>query len=553
VHLRMLVIGGLLLAAGGGTPLSAGDPLGSLAEQLGLRERGGRFTCGLPLTLYVLEQGRSGRLPAGVNAAAFLSRPTMQTSILRNHFRIHFDTSGTEAGAMLDAAYQRIPGSAREYAEWIATLAESSYRAETTLLGYLPAPPDQGTGGGDEYDVYIRNLDTLQIYGRTIPEIPIGSRTSTTYIEVDNDFTFVTPDSLKGLPAAAVTLAHEYHHAIQLGNYGDWGFDNIWYYEMTSVWMEDIVFPDVNDYYSYLRSSSGHFHHPEIPFTAPQYIVYSRGIWCHFLARRFSSDLIRLSWENIISLPPLEALDLSLQAGAYNSTFRSAFAEWALWNYFTGVRTIPGQYYEDASSYPVMITGIVGFTPPGRSLSDVLAPFSSRYYQVLYHADTLALIPSNLDFESARIGDLQPQAYTYLLDVERPDPTYRETAAGIFVKLETAAPSVWYSWEIVNGGISSSPLREGLAFPNPFYPDGHSTLSIAVPVTAPATGSLSIFDASMNRVYSGEGTTSLLLGNFVFSWNGRTDNGAVAQTGVYIFVLDLPEQRITGKFALIRK
>jgi hypothetical protein len=549
----LLVAAGLLCMSGGSRMVQAGGALQSLAEQIGLQEPGGRATCGLPLTLYVAEQMRAGRMPAGIVPDGFLARPESQTDILRGRFRIHFDTSGTQAAAMLNGSYQPIPGTAREYAEWIAVLAESSYQVESVVLGYPGAPPDAGAGGGDEYDIYIRNLDTLRIYGRTVPELDLGQRRSTTYIEIDNDFTFVTADTLKGLPSAAVTLAHEYHHAIQLGNYGDWGFSNIWYYEMTSVWMEDVVFPDVNDFYSYLRSSSGHFRHPEVPFTSPQYIVYSRGIWCHYLARRFSSDLIRQSWQQIGSGVPLEALDAVLHLAPYNSTLRTAFAEWSLWNYFTGSRGIPGQYYPDAIWYPTMITAAIGFTPPSRSIADLLAPLSTRYTQVLFHADTLTVIPVNEDIDAALADDLQTQPYTYLLNVDRPDATYRETAAGIFVKLDTPVPSNWYSWELVNGGVSPTPLHEGVPFPNPFVPGGRAMLAIPVPVTSPTPGTLTIFDASMTRVYTADAISSLLLGNYVFTWTGTTESGATAQSGIYLFVLDLPERRLTGKFALIRK
>ncbi len=535
-------------------PLRAGDRAAAdLAVTLGFSSPEGRHTCGFPLTMFVAQQARAGRSAGGVDPLTFLERPFLQTSILSDHFRIHFDTTGNDAGAMLDASYQRIPGTARQYAEWIAVLAESTYRVETGTLGYPPAPPDQGIGGGEEEDIYIRNLDTLQIYGRTVPELQIGSRRSTTYMEIDNDFTFVTPDSLKGLPAAAVTLAHEYHHAIQLGNYGDWGFENIWYYEMTSVWMEDVVFPDVNDYYSYLRSSSGHFRHPEVPLTSPQYIVYSRGIWCHFLAHRFSPTLIRSSWEAVASFPPLDALDITLQGEPYGSTFKSAFAEWALWNYYTGTRAVPGRYYPEAAAYPLMTAAVIGFQPPSRSLPDALGPFAARYTQVLNRADTVTLIPVNIDFDAARAGELQTQACTYLLNVERPDASYRETAAGIFVKLDVATPSAWYSWEIVNGGVRSAPLADGLVFPNPFHPDGRSTVAIAVPVTVPTPASVTILDAGLRRISSSETAASLRLGNYVVTWNGLTDDGAIAPSGVYIFVVDLPDRRLTGKIALIRK
>ena len=547
-----LIIALVALAAAGERPLHGADPVRALGEQLHLQGAGETAKCGLPLTAYVMDHAGDTRLLHGVIARAFLLRPVTQTDILRGRFRIHFDTTGVHEPAMLDAAYRRIPGSFLAYAESIAAIADTVYEAETGRLGYPAAPPDQGMGGGDEYDIYIQSLDSLGYYGRTVPENSAGPRRSTTYMEIDNDFSFVTPDTLKGLPAARVTLAHEYHHAIQLGDYGYWGFDNISYYEMTSVWLEDAVFPDVNDYFSYLRSSQGHFRHPEVEFTSPDFIVYSRGIWCHYLARRFSPDIIRLSWELIGSSPPLDAMEAALQQSPYASSFKSAFAEWTLWNFFTGRRSNPDLYYPEGAWYPEIITRVTGFNPPSLSITDAIPPLSARYQQVLFHADTLTLALANVDLASAQAGDAQPVSYAYLLNIEQPDDTYKPTQAGLFVRLDAEDLSSWYSWDIVNGGVRPSPLEVGLPFPNPYRPEGGSSVSIPVPLTSPVNGTLTIFTVDMNRVYRAEEVSSLLLGNYVFGWNGKADNGESAQTGIYIFVLELPDRRFTGKIALIR-
>ena len=110
-------------------------------------------------------------------------------------------------------------------------------------------------------------------------------------MRIHHDFSFVNPAANRGLPGLRVTLAHELHHAIQIGNYGYWESDQ-YFYVMTSVWMEDAVYTDVNDYYQYLRSSSGHFRHPEISFTSNDFVVYSRGIWCQFLEKKFGRPII---------------------------------------------------------------------------------------------------------------------------------------------------------------------------------------------------------------------------------------------------------------------
>jgi hypothetical protein len=198
-----------------------------------------------------------------------------------------------------------------------------------------------------------------------------------------------------------------------------------------------------------------------------------------------------------------------------------------------------------------MITVVNGFNPPSISIADAIPPLSARYQQVLYRADTLTLALANVNLAAAQGGDTGPVSYAYLLSADRPDDTYEPVGAGLFGKLETQDLSSWYSWEIVNGGVQPAALSPGVPFPNPFRPDGRTSISIPVPFTAPVTGTLTIFTVDMNRVYRAEGVSTLLLGNHVFGWNGRTDEGPQAQSGIYIFVVELPDRRLTGKFALI--
>ena len=65
----------------------------------------------------------------------------------------------------------------------------------------------------------------------------------------------------KGINAARVTVAHEFHHAIQLGNYS-YRDSDLFFYELTSTSMEEFVFNSVNDYYNYLTD---YFYFPQYP------------------------------------------------------------------------------------------------------------------------------------------------------------------------------------------------------------------------------------------------------------------------------------------------
>ncbi len=518
-----------------------------LAGRLGLREgESGGLKCGLPLMCYIRENPALVRQVTGRDPAVFLARPETQKSILRSGFRIHYDTTGVHTPAMLDAFYQPIPGTADEYADSVADVANQVLTYECTVLGYVPPPPDQGAGGGDEYDIYIQNFGGIY-YGNTTPELEIAPRRFTTYMSIDNQFSFVTPDSNKGLRAMRVTVAHEFFHAIQFGSYGFWGADQIYFHEMSSVWMEDVVFPGIDDYFQYLYSNDSQFRHPEVRFTSNGFIMYSRGVWCHFLADRYSRDLVRLSWENVGSVPPLDAMDEALGAPPYATTFRNAFAEWMLWNYYTGPRNIPGRYYPEGSYYPAIFQSVYGFSPPSRAIADSLEALAAHYHQVVYNSSTLTLALANINIDAARAGAYGPFGYTYLLDIAARDAGYVGTAAGIYVKLVVESQSDWFSW------AGASALRDEVPFPNPFHADGAGSVYIPVAATGPVEGTLSIFSTSMERVYSATLTSTFVLGKYAFGWSGRNDDNIPAPSGVYLFYLELPDKTIKGKFALIRK
>ncbi|MBM2839669.1 MAG: hypothetical protein HW412_197 [Bacteroidetes bacterium] len=515
--------------------------------------------CGLPVLSAAINNRASLSPVLRTSLQTLLVRPSLDTSIRIGNYRIHFDTSASSANtpAMLDGSYNRIPGSYREFVDSTAAILTFVASYDTSVLGYLPPPTDNGFGGGPEYDIYLVELGG-SYYGVTTPETPINNKpdggTFTTYMEIDNDFNFVFPDSNKGLPALRVTLAHELHHAIQLGNYGYWTGD-VYFYEITSVWMEDVVYTDVNDYYQYLGTSQGQFRRPDIPFTSNNFIVYSRGIWGQFIAKRFGRDVMRRAWEEIRDARPLLAMDNALQE--VTSSFRQSFSEWSLWNFFTGTRDdTTGRYYPEGSFYPLMSQTPVSFSPPSRAVAGSLNALAAKYYQVLGGPDTLTLILSNTNFAAGLANSNVQFPYTYLLNINRVDDSYKSTPAGIFFKLDAPDLTNWFTWDVVRNGVGGSGANAigGACFPNPFLVDGKTRLRIPITSTVLTTGTLYVFTSSMDLVYSSELTSrQQFAGQQAFEWNGTTNNGEIVQTGVYFYTVDVQGQTAMGKIVVVRK
>lgn len=530
-----------------------------LVASLAVHARAGEMPekCGFTAALAARE-GRLDAAPDGRNASLILSRPVLQRSVLvqtaAGPMRLHYDTSTVNAPALLDASNNRIPGTAHAFAESAAAAIRRTVDVEVVGLGYLMPPGDGVLGGGPEFDFYIEELGEL--YGETVPEAGLPPAPSApryiSFTRLDNDFIFVPTDSIKGIPALQVTVAHEFHHAVQIGSYGYWQGDEF-FHEMTSTWMEENVYPGVDDYLAYLRSPFGHFQNPGVPFNSSSFIAYSRGIWGIYVAKRYGPAAMRSAWEAIGSRRALAAIDAALLSAPGGSGIRPALAEWALWNAFTGPRADTASYYPEGHRYPAMEKQWVEMGGSSRSIEGSLRALGSQYHAVRATSDTLVLITANIDLAAAESGVSNPFPFTYQLSTGRPDESYRQTAAGISYRFSAADPSAWYTWDVVRNSVGVAAAEEGAAFPNPFRAGRGRTMAFAVGSDAASGAALTVFTPGLTRVYGTSGVPVQEFGRLVFRWDGRTERGEAAASGVYFFLLEAAGRTVRGKFVLLQE
>jgi flagellar hook assembly protein FlgD len=66
-------------------------------------------------------------------------------------------------------------------------------------------------------------------------------------------------------------------------------------------------------------------------------------------------------------------------------------------------------------------------------------------------------------------------------------------------------------------------------------------------------GTIAFYSESMELVYRSQQVTRKHLGRPVFAWDGTTDRGVNATTGIYVFVIQLPDRIVTGKLAVVNR
>jgi hypothetical protein len=267
------------------------------------------------------------------------------------YFRIHYNTSGTAAVPPTDDNASGVP-------DWVEFVGQSadSIRQVYMDMGYTRTLDDAGgtlNGGGVEYDIYLTELADDGVYGLTWFG-PNG------YMQLDDDYAesiYVT----SGKAALRVTLAHEMFHSIQFTYYD--GAEWVWWMEATAVFMEDVLYPDINDYWQYLSPTGfvdTFFENPtqslyESGLTPNSAHMYGAAVFCHFLDQHDRVKGRSVIRETMERMAELRNGDVPVIAGVIENRLgepmNDLLARFWVWSYFTGDRTRPGFSFEDAEGY----------------------------------------------------------------------------------------------------------------------------------------------------------------------------------------------------------
>ena len=304
--------------------------------------------CGTTTLMGLLQHWHEFPVETRQKMAVLLQRPALDHSVLSpdGHFRIHYTLSGGDAVSAVDADGNGIP----DFVDEAARAFDAAWDVQINQMGYNPPPPD----ADGVYDVYIKNLGLQGAYGFTYP-IAWPANVTPSYIEIDNNYTDVIYQT-RGLDGLRVTAAHEFHHAIQFGYYANFGA--AWWQEMTAVWMEDVAYPHINDYYQYLTCSTGlncFFDTPELSldYFSGSLKPFGGAVYAHHMAKVYGTESVRNVWEELHRNSPPSYNLAHVDRGMPLSGFGGIMPRFYAWNYLTGARTRPG-YYPSAADYPLV-------------------------------------------------------------------------------------------------------------------------------------------------------------------------------------------------------
>jgi hypothetical protein len=267
------------------------------------------------------------------------------------NFCVHWVDSGIDRPPLDDDNATSPGDGVPDQVEDVQESAEDSYTAENTTLGWVEPKSDGTRGGGGTglTDIYLLETNG-RYYGYSSPDEGQSATTSKFgYVVLDDDYDEFVTSQTNELEAMQVTMAHEYNHVLQFTYDSS---EQLWMLESTATWMEEQVYPAIDDYLGYIRSYA---RTPAVPLTSSGGArIYGEAVWNHYLTATDGVTAIRTAWEDSDTVTPAH-----LAAAAYDSAvggsgnpfdvlgdrfigFAGAAAEW---------RAMP-LTFPDAENYP---------------------------------------------------------------------------------------------------------------------------------------------------------------------------------------------------------
>ncbi|MAV64396.1 MAG: hypothetical protein CMG00_04310 [Candidatus Marinimicrobia bacterium] len=268
------------------------------------------------------------------------SRPQLDTFFMSEsgNFMVHYDLSDENGNLPIegDENQNYIP----DYIELVADVAEESRALLINTMGYLEEPDD----GDGIHDIYIKNQG---VWGKNTVE---NSITGASYTTIDNDYQFFSNYCTSPIQKMKVSVAHEYFHAVQRAYRPNPFSDHDFLLEMTSMWFEDVIYDDCNDYLAFTYDPDGIFSNVTQKFdgsdsSSQANFGYSMALFAHYLSRiideegldsQFNSTIIRRIWQNYSTGMSARDAIISTIEQDFNDSFARAWSEFISRSLFCG-------------------------------------------------------------------------------------------------------------------------------------------------------------------------------------------------------------------------
>ena len=508
--------------------------------------------------------------------AAGTLRPELSDSHLSpgGAFRVHYATAGDDAVPTVDLDGDSVP----DWVEHAAIIADS-IREKYREMGYDMQLVDGGVGGGSEFDLYFKRIPYYGLtYNGSDPFIMLHRSFA------DRGF------ASHGLDALRVTIAHEMFHAIQ-NSYARGASSEkwLWLREMSATFMEDVLYDNVNDFVQYLNPS---LWQDPVLFEKPdrgidyyeRYSVYPYGsaVFLHFLMEKYGNDALVFIREAIANHDYLASAVMSKMEARIGLPAEEILADFWMWNYFSGGRFRSG-FYRDGGLYrPAPLespyqndaisarssSGSESITrlgahllrlSPDRAMTDVSVHVRGSGYSATnrWAWRLVVAFSENVTIVNGAPVGIGTEADEMVFVI--PAAIWLRATDAVLIAANGASgtiSAVAYTYEVRHNAptaiAASAPIPErstlGLPSPNPF----NAQVVIPIVLSRSQPVDLVIYDATGRSVRTLLAGVPFIAGHHQLSWDGRSDDGRAASSGVFLVRMSADGATTIRRIALVR-
>ncbi len=290
-------------------------------------------------------------------------------SLVVDGFRVHWAREGADAVPPEDLDGNGLPDTVDTVRDTLVA-ARTAYEAD----GWEPLVPDDGDGGGDEIDVYLRGLP---VYGYATP-IPTA-RGNSCHLQLD------PANSVAGQVMASVVF-HELHHCVQ---YRYTGAAPTWLYESGATYQQYSQVTDVVLDYAAGLLWAEWLRGGELPLSAIDgRHEYASFVFTKYWAERGGPEDGRLQrmWTALADQPPVEggvpgwvgALEAAARA-EWGDDLDTVLRDHATWNAFACAAD-DGAHY-DPEVVPCIADATIASAPfvDGETIAHRSDPYTHAY------------------------------------------------------------------------------------------------------------------------------------------------------------------------------
>jgi len=486
-------------------------------------------------------------------------------------FLIHYDTTGTEAVPPEDSNKNGIP----DYIDSASYFLDMVYKLYIDTIGYISPIKEDIISDKDRYQIYIMDIGNGEaaIYGATFSDSQIISKNTFpryySHIYIDNNYSptdsTILPDSAKtkkrtyyetGISALKITIAHEFHHAIQFF-YGISPYAQT-IMEMTSTFMEWRVQRETYDYMQFVRNLYKNFNLYSFGNSSAD-VGYRYAIFGQFIFKKYGDIILKRTWQLIgEKIPDYVALDSAFRE--QGSDLLTEWRDFIPWLYYTGRRAIPNQYFDKAAEFPeITFYRNEKFRSPSFLESSTLQAFEIRGYRCHLPSslaatdDTVDVIFSNLDLESAIYQRDVKRAFNFFIVNEYQQETKQLGNTDYYYKF--AKNNFIFDSLYLSSGVPTKILS--YCYPNPLKISEGNDMFFPAPENAKLDikdlVDLVIYNSEMIEVYSKRSNIDVdviesINGNKVVKWSSIPTD---ISSGIYIYRIIFKDKESVGKFVII--